>query len=85
MEWLEQLKQHRLYRQHILAFKEMSSPSEEVSSPIKPEGSNIEKDVNLVEKDLMHLQGILDSLLPNKKDEERLKDFVVLAKEGRTS
>lgn len=88
MEWLEQLKQHRLYRQHILSFKEISSPTEELPSPVSPargEEKDVDKELSLVEKDLSHLQGVLDSIqtVQNKKDDDnKLRDFVVLAKEG---
>lgn len=91
MEWLEQLKQHRLYRQHILSFKEISSPTEELPSPVSPsrDEKDADKELSLVEKDLSHLQGILDSIqiqtVPQSKkdDDNKLRDFVVLAKEGK--
>lgn len=88
MEWLEQLKQHRLYRQHILSFKEISSPTEELPSPVSPNRSekDVDKELSLVEKDLSHLQGILDSIhavQSKKEDDNKLRDFVVLAKEGQ--
>jgi len=89
MEWLEQLKQHRLYRQHLLSFKDLSSPIEEPASPASQtgEGKDIDKELSLVEKDLSHLQAILDSIQqPNPKDkkddENKQRDFVVLSKEG---
>ena len=89
MEWLEQLKQHRLYRQHILSFKELSSPTEEVVSPLSPinspgEGKSIEREISLVEKDISHLEGILETIPQPKKsdDDNKLRDFLVLAKEG---
>jgi hypothetical protein len=92
MEWLEQLKQHRLYRQHLLSFKDLSSPTEEPVSPVSPngDGKDIDKELSLVEKDLSHLQNILDSIQqPNSKDkkddEGKQRDFLVLAKEGKTS
>ncbi|CAG7785076.1 unnamed protein product [Allacma fusca] len=87
MEWLEQLKQHRLYRQHILSFKELSSPTEEVVSPLTPisspgDSKNIDKEISLVEKDLSHLEGILETIpQPKKDDDNKLRDFLVLAKE----
>lgn len=89
MEWLEQLKQHRLYRQHILSFKEITSPTEELPSPTSPsrDEKDVDKELSLVEKDLSHLQGILDSIQQSqqakKDDDNKLRDFVVLAKEGK--
>jgi hypothetical protein len=91
MEWLEQLKQHRLYRQHTLSYKDLSAhATDNVDSPLSPEGdsrdpkrTSIEKEICLVEKDLSHLQGILDTIpQPKKDDDNKLKDFLVLAKEG---
>ena len=80
MEWLEQLKQHRLYRQHILSFKELSSPTE-VESPLSPmagENKNIEKEICLVEKDLSHLEGILETIPQPKKDDDKLRGIYEL-------
>lgn len=108
MEWLEQLKQHRLYRQHILSFKDLSPTADDSPdlSPLSPiigvsvqqglgilpgpngEGKaestkSIDKDISLVEKDLVNLQGILDTCVQPKKDEDnKFRDFTVLAKDG---
>lgn len=86
MEWLEQLKQHRLYRQHVLSFKDLSSPVEDIVSPTTPsgDGKDIDKELNLLSKDLSHLQGILDAIPHSKKDkdDDNKRDYLVLAKEG---
>ncbi|XP_035704226.1 oxysterol-binding protein-related protein 6 isoform X2 [Folsomia candida] len=85
MEWLEQLKQHRLYRQHVLSFKDLSSPVEDIVSPTTPsgDGKDIDKELNLLSKDLSHLQGILDAIPHSKKDkdDDNKRDYLVLAKE----
>lgn len=95
MEWLEQLKQHRLYRQHVLSFKDLDSPVDDATSPTAAsssgEGKDVDKELNLIEKDLSHLQGILDNIpqsnardsKKDKDDDGTKRDFCVLAKEGR--
>jgi hypothetical protein len=94
MEWLEQLKQHRLYRQHVLSVKDLDSSVEDAVSPSAPsgEGKDIDKELNLIEKDLSNLQGIFDSIPhstnsrdtkhKDKDDDNNKRDFCVLAKEG---
>jgi len=101
MEWLEQLKQHRLYRQHVLSSKDISA-QDEVDHPTSPHAARIQspgngnvmrmerrnsldKELSLVEKDLSNLEGILTHLPhPKKDDESKMKDFLVLGKEGKT-
>lgn len=89
MEWIEQFRQHRLYRQHILSFKEITTQNtEEISSMPTAESqqdrrNSISQELSLIGKDLFNLEGLLSSIpMPKKDDDSKLKDFVVLGKEG---